>query len=145
MAGAVIASAAMLAIAAAERQELQADQKTRCCWCRQGFYSVHEATSGDLCRECRSVRYNTVEKQQTRHQDLHQAQTRLGRLCLAPGFGLKTLLCRQMKAAVAETPHAHNKIIAQHRRRPRRRKKAANDHGFPAGPAGGAISAGVNL
>lgn len=147
MAGAVVASAAMLAIAAAERQELQADQKTRCCWCRQGFYSVHEATGGDVCRECRSVRRNTIDKQMTRHADHHQAQRRLGQICLVPGFGLKTLLCRQMKAAVAETPHAHHKIVRQHRRqaKPRRRKNATADQGCPTGSAGGAISAGLNF
>ena len=104
MAGAVIASAAMLAIAAAERQELQADQKTRCCWRRQAFFSVHEATGDDVCRECRSVRCNTMDKQLRRHKDHHQAQHHLGKLCLAPGFGLKTLLCHYMKAAVAAPP-----------------------------------------
>lgn len=104
MTGAVIASAAILAIAAAQRQELQADQKTRCCWCRQAFFSVHEATGDDVYRECRSVRYNTMDKQLRRHKDHGQAQHHLGKLRLAPGFGLKTLLCPHMKAAVTETP-----------------------------------------
>lgn len=140
MTGAVIAIAAMLTNAAAERQELQADQKTRCCWRRQAFYSVHEATSGDLCRECRSVRCSAIEKRQNRHQ----AQRRLGKICLAPGFGLKTLLCRHMKAAIAETPHAHEKILRQRHRPLRRRKKAANAGGYLTGPAAGPLSAGVN-
>ena len=103
MAGAVIASTAILAIAAAERQELQADQKTRC-WRRQAVFSVHEATGGDVYRECRSVRCNTRDKQLRRHKDHDQAQHHLGKLRLAPGFGLKTLLCPHMKAAVAEPP-----------------------------------------
>ena len=90
MAGAVIANAAMPDIAAHEWRELQTDRTSRYCWYRQSFYSIHDATG---------------------HSDRHQADHSISKISLLPGFGLKVLLYRHMREAVAENLRAHHKIV----------------------------------
>lgn len=131
MSGAAVIAAAAVLIAS-QADPPAADQPNRCCWCHQGFFDTVESDFSRICRECLSVKWNTIHAQQRRHRSNHHAQSGLRRLCFVPGHDLKKQFCNAMQQALEAIPDAHHKIIRQNQRRRQDSESGSDDSGMLA-------------